>query len=165
MFKDYGFKIQDLGEMSKYGVSRRIQYRIWSSSVTIVLVGETTGQSKWVDWEIWYSLREISGRVIRRRIFYPKGLIAIYLPVECHCVPQRLKKNLESGYARGLDWINIENELENLIAEVAKSRYLNETKKLIRNDEKPEVNPQWLGLIQYYIFYFFEYAKKFFRLN
>lgn len=158
--KDYGFKDQDLKEMSKYGISRKIQYRIWSASVTIVLVGETTGQSKWVDWEIWYSLREITANTISRRKFYPKVLIALFLPVTSHSVPQRLQENLDSGYASRIDWKDIDTQLEKVIASAIKSRHSTGRKKLIRNDKKLEVNPQWLGQLQYYYYWLQKYFRR-----
>ena len=48
--RDYGFKEQDLAESSKFTISRFIQYRIWSSSVVVVIVGDQTGKSDWIDW-------------------------------------------------------------------------------------------------------------------
>ena len=44
---------------------------IWSSSVTVVLVGSQTGASEWVDWEIWYSLRRIEAFGPAWRVFNP----------------------------------------------------------------------------------------------
>ncbi len=121
-FSDYGFKEQDLAKASKYKISRKIQYRLWSTSITIVLVGEETGLSKWVDWEIWYSLRTIQIKNQSNRRFNPKGLIALYLPVNSHSVPARLEANLKSGYARKLLWKDLETDFDAVVEEVYRHR-------------------------------------------
>ena len=129
-FKDYGFKDENLDESSKYFISRKIQYRIWASSVSIVLVGEKTGMSKWIDWEIWYSLRSLSRWDFPEIRSKPKGLMAIFLPSSNHHIPYRLKWNLDSGYAIKLDWSDLEFELDNALDQSVRNR---DKTHLIRN--------------------------------
>jgi len=130
-FADYGFKEEDLGESSKMLISKKIQYRLWSSSVTIVLVGEMTGESAWIDWEIWYSLQNFRDSKVPRRRYKPKGLLALYLPIDKHNVPERLQSNIDSGYARELHW----DEIDNLFDEKVSEAYNNRLKlNLIKND-------------------------------
>jgi hypothetical protein len=137
--KDYGFREVDLGEESKYSISRNIQYRIWASSVTVVLVGEHTGSSDWVDWEIWYSLRAMSAKGPSRRSFKPKGLVALFLPVDNLNIPRRLQENLDSGYAVALQWKDLELDFANTLDLAAESRSLSH---LIRNQLPTKIKPQ-----------------------
>lgn len=138
-FFDYGFKELDLKEKSKWKISRYIQYRLWSSSVVIVIVGEETAESDWVDWEIWYSLRTIKKSKVSKRIFKPKGLLALYLPVEKHSVPERLQKNLDSEYAKAIYWEDLDMQFYSKVNEAYNNRGQYD---LIKNDLKPRVNPQ-----------------------
>ncbi|MFY0630923.1 MAG: TIR domain-containing protein [Flavobacteriaceae bacterium] len=130
-FSDYGFKDEDLGEASKSMISKKIQSRIWSSSITIVLVGENTGDSDWIDWEIWYSLRELQGTKVSRRKFNPKGILAIFLPTEKHNVPKRLQENLDSKYAKKIYWDELDDLFDDVIQEVYQNR---KNTHLIRNN-------------------------------
>jgi len=149
--KDYGFRQVDLGENSKYTISRSIQNRIWASSVTVVLVGDQTAGSDWVDWEIWYSLRSLKAIGPSRRAFKPKGLLAVFLPVPNPNIPERLKQNLESGYALSMEWNELESDFYPRLEQAFDNR---EKKQLIRNELPPKINPQetwgriesWLGL-------------------
>jgi hypothetical protein len=68
------------------------------SSVTIVLVGRCTWSRKFVDWEVQASLRQPAGGL-------PNGLLAIVLDQlqrsnPAPTLPERVKSNVESGYAR-----------------------------------------------------------------
>ena len=76
------------------------------STVTIVLVGSDTWKRKWIDWEIYSSLRPYRGRTIN-------GLLGIILPTATY-LPPRLEANCnfqnigfgvtQTGYARLLSW-------------------------------------------------------------
>jgi hypothetical protein len=55
-FIDFSLQVPFRSENAEY-VQRGIRERIRNSSVTIVLIGETTYKSEWVDWEIRESLR------------------------------------------------------------------------------------------------------------
>ncbi|WP_240510862.1 TIR domain-containing protein [Algoriphagus antarcticus] len=137
--KDYGFKELDLAENSKFAIAKIIQYRIWASSVTVVLVGEQTGMSKWVDWEIWYSLQNLKAKGPAKRRFKPKGLLALFLPGSNHTIPQRLQGNLNSGYAIQLNWENLDKEFYTSLEKAAQNRTMTH---LIQSQNKPRINPQ-----------------------
>lgn len=92
------------------------------SSVTIVLIGFETSNRKWVDWEIYSSLRPYG---LRTR----NGLLGIYLPSSGD-TPARLQDNIDSGYAATMKWENISWQLSSKIEEA----YNNRTKEsLVRN--------------------------------
>jgi hypothetical protein len=147
--RDYGFKEQDLAESTKFKISRYIQYRIWASSVTVILVGEQTGESDWIDWEIWYSLRNIKAIGPSKRIFKPKGMVAVFLPVPNHHIPGRLEANLDSGYALRLNWEEVGQDFYACLERA----YLNrENLQLIKNETQPRINPQ--GLINRFLNWF-----------
>lgn len=146
---DYGFKEEDLGENSKYYISRKIQYRIWSSSVVIVLIGEKTGESGWIDWEIWYSLQNFRSSKVKRRAFKPKGIVALYLPVKKHNIPERLQANIDNGYAVELKW----DEIEDLFDIKIKEAYINRKNvHLIQNQLKLKENPRKFRLLDIFRF-------------
>lgn len=84
------------------------------STVTIVLIGSETSKRKWVDWEIYSSLRSYGDRTVN-------GLLAIYLPTAGD-VPARLQDNIDSGYAVTMKWENISWQLESKIDEAFNNR-------------------------------------------
>jgi len=111
---DYSLKY-DISDYSEEKIYQIIRNKMRSCSVTIVLIGERTGHRKWVDWEIWASLRSYRNKRDPKRSFRPKGLLAIYLPTANHSVPERLQANIDSGYAVSMRWKNIERDLESKI--------------------------------------------------
>lgn len=99
------------------------QNNITGSSCTIVLCGTQTYERKYVDWEIKATLDK------------QHGLIGVWLPTlpllgNGTQKPDRLQDNLDSGYAKWLQWGNLTPETLRLIIEAAVS----ERKGLIRND-------------------------------
>jgi hypothetical protein len=92
------------------------------STVTIVLVGSETSKRKWVDWEIYSSLRPYGDRS-------RNGLLAIYLP-DAGDTPLRLQDNLDSGYAVDMKWENISWQLESKIDEAFNNR---DEENLVKN--------------------------------
>lgn len=84
------------------------------STVTVVLVGSETYKRKWVDWEIYASLRPYGERT-------RNGLLGIRLP-GATTLPVRLQDNVDSGYAVLMDWENISWQLESEIDEAFKNR-------------------------------------------
>lgn len=65
-FIDFSLAVPFRSENAEY-IRRGIRERIKASSVTVVLIGETTYQSEWVDWEI------------RESIKLGKGVVAVQL--------------------------------------------------------------------------------------
>ncbi|NOU91161.1 hypothetical protein GC102_36355 [Paenibacillus sp. LMG 31460] len=92
------------------------------STVTIVLIGSETYKRKWVDWEIYSSLRPSGGRS-------RNGLLGIYLP-NAGIVPARLQDNIDSGYAATMRWENISWQLSTKIDEAFQKRSYD---SLVRN--------------------------------
>ncbi len=87
-----------------------------NSTVTIVLVGDDTKNRKWVDWEIYSSLRSY-GDIAK------SGLLAIYLPNKTQeDAPARLVDNIQSGYAVEMKWSEISTKLEAKINEAYANR-------------------------------------------
>lgn len=72
------------------------QKHLRNSTVTVVLIGSETWKRKWVDWEIYSSLRPYNFRTVN-------GLLGIWLPSATK-LPYRFSENLISGYARIIKW-------------------------------------------------------------
>lgn len=111
---DYSLK-DDIGHLTDETIYKKIRNKMRTCSVTVVLIGEKTGYRKWIDWEIWASLRSYSYQTIRKKSFKPNGLLIIYLPVENHSIPERLKDNIKSGYAVSMRWKNLERDFESKV--------------------------------------------------
>src|SRR5690606_23280758 len=92
---DYSLK-EDISEYTDDEIYTTIRNKMRACSVTIVLIGERTGHRKWIDWELWASLRAYKNSRNFKRSFRPKGLLAIYLPTDSHSVPERLQANIDS---------------------------------------------------------------------
>jgi len=111
---DYSLK-DDISNFTEEKIYQIIRNKMRSCSVTIILIGEMTGHRKWIDWEIWASLRSYKNNKNPLKSFKSKGLLAIYLPTKRHSVPERLQQNIDSGYAVSMNWRNLERDLEGKI--------------------------------------------------
>ncbi len=91
---------EDISYLASESILRKIRLEhLMDSTVTVVLVGVNTWGRKWVDWEIYSSLRGYGERTIN-------GLVGVFLPV--HSGRQfRLTDNIESGYAIEIQWKDI----------------------------------------------------------
>ena len=89
---------------------------ISNATVTVVLIGPHTWRRKFVDWEIYSSLRhtDYNGRC---------GLLGIFLPTyplpgnkyNPYTIPPRLHDNIECGYAVVRGWSTDPNEVKGWI--------------------------------------------------
>jgi hypothetical protein len=95
---DYSLK-DNIGHLTDETIYKKVREKMRNCSVTVVLVGSRTGHRKWIDWEIWASLRSYTHPYDPLKSFKPNGLLAIYLPTDSHSVPDRLADNIKSGYA------------------------------------------------------------------
>ena len=114
MVADYSLKA-DIGHLKDETIYKKVREKMRTSSVTVVLVGERTGHRKWIDWEIWASLRGYTHPYDTFKSFKPNGLLAIFLPVESHSIPNRLKDNMESGYAVSMKWESLDRDFESKV--------------------------------------------------
>lgn len=101
------------------------QEHLKNSTVTIVLIGSETANRKWIDWEIYASLRPYGSRS-------RNGLLGIFLPT-ADKTPDRLQDNIDSGYAVTMKWEDISRQLEDKINEAYNNRF---TDNLVRNHRK-----------------------------
>lgn len=93
---------------NEYILSQIRQNHLKDSTVTIVLIGQQTWARKWVDWEIYSSLRPYGNRTVN-------GLLGVLLPrVSIDKLPPRFAANYRTdsyrrqiGYARLVTWDKI----------------------------------------------------------
>lgn len=101
------------------------QEHLKDTTVTIVLIGSETAKRKWVDWEIYASLRPYGERS-------RNGLLGIILPTAGD-IPERLQDNINSGYAVTMKWENISKQLKSKIQEAYDNRIY---ASKVKNDRK-----------------------------
>lgn len=118
---DYSLKY-DISHLTDESIYQKIRDKLRRCSVTVVLIGERTGDRMWIDREIWASLRGYNHPTDWTRSFKPCGLLGIYLPEETLCVPDRLQDNIDSGYAVTMKWRNVERDLEKNVEIAALNR-------------------------------------------
>lgn len=137
---DYSLK-DDIGHFTDETIYKKIREKMRTCSVTVVLIGERTGHRKWIDWEIWASLRSYTHPYEPLKSFKPNGLLGIYLPTESHSVPDRFKDNLDSGYAVSMKWENLERDFESKV----NFAYRNRTKVVnkIKNSRERQESNDW----------------------
>jgi len=111
---DYSLK-DDIGHLTDDTIYKKVRGKMRSCSVTVVLIGERTGHRKWIDWEIWASLRSYTHPYDPYKSFKPNGLLGIFLPADSHSIPDRLKDNIETGYAISMKWGNLEKDFESKV--------------------------------------------------
>lgn len=137
-FFDYSLK-EDISEFTEDTIYKHIRAKMYRCSVTIVLIGSRTGHRKWIDWELWASLRPYTHPWDSSKNFIPNGLLGIYLPVSSHSVPDRLQDNIDSGYAITLDWRNVNSKLESAVEQAynnrsnLRHRIINSREQMTRN--------------------------------
>ncbi len=108
---DYSLK-NNIGHLTDETIYKKVRSKMRTCSVTVILIGTRTGHRKWIDWEIWASLRGYQHPFDSKKSFKPNGLLAIYLPGENHSVPIRLYDNIKSGYAVSMKWKNLDKDLK-----------------------------------------------------
>lgn len=108
---DYSLK-DDIGHLTDETIYKKIREKMRACSITIVLIGERTGHRKWIDWEIWASLRSYTHPYNPYKSFKPNGLLGIFLPCDEYSIPDRLQDNIDSGYAVCMHWDNLERDFE-----------------------------------------------------
>lgn len=113
-------------ENTDYVMSQIRKRFLADSTVTIVLIGRCTWARKFVDWEIQSSLRQPA-------IGLPNGLMGILLDRSANTgnAPERLKLNLESGYAKWYKYPSSAGGLSQCIDEAFNARTILATR--IRN--------------------------------
>jgi hypothetical protein len=111
---DYSLK-EDISHFTNDTIYQYVRKKMYRCSVTIVLIGEQTGHRKWIDWELWASLRRYTHPYDSSKNFIPNGLVGIYLPVRKYSIPDRLQDNIDSGYAVTISWRSIGSGLENAV--------------------------------------------------
>lgn len=113
-------------------VMRRIRQDVLSdSTVTVVFIGPKTWTRKYIDWELAASLRR--GPAARK----PNGLLAILSPkLTAAILPDRLKDNLETGYAQFYPYPNNREQLFRWIEAAFRSREDPETHQQIKNGRR-----------------------------
>ncbi len=93
----------DLSHLQNETILKKIRRdHLLDSTVTVVLVGKHTWGRKWVDWEIYSSLRGYADRTIN-------GLVGVYLP-EHSRKHFRLTDNINTGYAVKISWEDVETK-------------------------------------------------------
>jgi len=111
---DYSLK-RDIGHFTNETIYNKVRSKMRTCSVTVILIGTRTGYRKWIDWEIWASLRRYNHPYNKKKSFKPNGLLAFFLPCEKHSVPDRLQDNIDSGYAVCMSWENLEIDFESKV--------------------------------------------------
>lgn len=136
---DYSLK-EDISHLTDQTIYKKIRDKMRNCSVTVVLVGSRTGHRKWIDWELWASLRGYTHPSDPYKSFKPNGLLAIYLPDQwSHSVPERLQDNIDSGYAVSMKWENVERDFESKV-NLAYWRRTNNAYKIDNSREKVDRN-------------------------
>lgn len=107
----------DLSYLSDDSIKRQLKEKIFDTTVTIVLISPKINNSKWVPWEISYSLQEVQKSDGRSRT---NGVIAVVIPGQNNYkwaiddlgnwnlsfFPELIEKNINNGSA-GESYIDI----------------------------------------------------------
>lgn len=87
-FKDFSVKVPFDSDRAEY-IRRQIRERIRKCSVVVVFLSETSGASKWVDWEVSEAKRQ------------DKGLVGVY---QGESPPSKLPSNFAGSGAKVVPW-------------------------------------------------------------
>lgn len=98
-----------------YVMQRIRKLYLQESTVTIVLIGKCTWARRFVDWEAQASLRKPQDG-------HPNGLVAIQLWQSYTQLPDRVQKNVDSGYAKFYKYPSSTSSLEKMVQEAFDAR-------------------------------------------
>ena len=110
-----------------YVMERIRKLYLQDSTVTIVLIGRCTWARRFVDWEVKASLRKPSDGSP------PNGLVAIQLKAWWETLPNRVLRNVQSGYSKFYKYPSSSTALSNIIDEAFGARF--EKNHLIKNPQ------------------------------
>jgi hypothetical protein len=137
---DYSLK-NDIGHLTDETIYKKVRNKMRSCSITVVLIGDRTGHRKWIDWEIWASLRGYTHPYDPQKSFKPNGLLGIFLPTDSHSIPDRFQDNIDSGYAVCMEWKNLEGDFESKLNYAYSNR--TNAKNRIENSRERQENNDW----------------------
>ncbi len=100
---------KNIGNKKASTIKAKLSSLIKDSSVTVVLIGKETDGRKWVDWEIYHSLRKSDGKA-------RNGLLGVKIPNKTHWIPDRLSDNIPNMDLI-IDWPRDYRTLANAIEE------------------------------------------------
>lgn len=103
-------------EDTDYVMTRIRELYLQDSTVTLVLIGKCTWARRFVDWEVQASLRQPQDG-------YPNGLLAIQLWQSYATLPNRVRLNVDSGYAKFYKYPRSPTDLANMIDKAWKARF------------------------------------------
>ncbi len=105
----------DIGHLIEDTFYKNVRDKMRNCSVTVVLIGERIGHRKCIYCQIWASLGNYTHPNDQLKSFKPNRLHAIYLPLDSYSVTNRLQDNIDSGYAVGMKWHNLEKDFESKV--------------------------------------------------
>ena len=114
-----GIAIQDdiiNSQNTDYVMQRIRELYLQDSTVTIVLVGKCTWARRFVDWEVQSSLRRSAAGPS------PNGLVAIQLWESYTTLPNRVKLNVDSEYAKFYKYPSSTTALSDIVDEAFAAR-------------------------------------------
>ena len=114
VFIDKSIRV-DIGANANPTIKNKLRTLIADSSVTVVLIGSETGGRRWVDWEIYNSLRRSRGNE-------RNGLLGILISRKSHWVPERLLQNVP-GMGHIIRWPSNYRTLVNEIEKAYDKRW------------------------------------------
>ena len=98
-----------------YVMKRIRELYLKDSTVTLVLIGQCTWARRYVDWEVQSSLRQPANGI-------PNGLVAIQLRESYTKLPDRVRQNVNSEYAKFYKYPKSQNGFDSMIEEAFKAR-------------------------------------------
>lgn len=99
-----------------YVMQRIRQLYLQDSTVTLVLIGKCTWARRFIDWEVQASLRQPKDG-------YPNGLVAVKLWESYAKLPNRVRINVDSEYAKFYKYPTSSTRLSNMIDEAWNARF------------------------------------------
>ena len=98
-----------------YVMKRIRELYLKDSTVTIVLIGRCTWARRYVDWEVQSSLRQPSNGL-------PNGLVAIQLWESYTTLPNRVRINVDSGYANFYKYPKSQSSFDSIVEKAFNAR-------------------------------------------
>ena len=72
----------DLTDTSTENIKKNLKDMMYDTSVTIVILSPNMKESKWIDWEIEYCLKDITRK---DRTSHTNGVVAVIMKVDNRC--------------------------------------------------------------------------------
>lgn len=130
---------RDLGDLQKETIKKELSSMIYDTSVTIVILSPSMRKSKWMDWEIKYSLRN---KTRNDRTSHPNGIVGVIMKYNGRYDWFKYNKRNYKGI------VETKYREEYLLPIIKKNRYNQNSQQKYDDETKKELYGSYISFVE-----------------